>query len=357
MRFLSALTLVLCLVPASWAQTNNQLNQDQVRRGWILLFDGRTTFGWKAFGTVAVKDGALVVGGDGKQTLCQFQTTMPASQLVFEYKTEGDGVNAVVVKGEQNATFAKLNSKQWIAKTINCDKPRQAIEIISDGKGKVAIRNMKLRFTNTTSLFNGKNLEGWKVLPGYKSEYTVTKEGWLNVKDGRGDIQTVAKFKNFSLQLECFSNGKHLNSGIFFRCIPDQYQQGYEAQIRNEFTPNETREYKVEIYDPKTHNKTGVEIVKSTAIDYGTGGIYRRVPARMGNSQDKEWFTMTVIADGNHFATWVNGVQMVNWFDHRPLADNGRKGCCLNSGVISIQGHDPTTDLSFRNFRIATLPD
>jgi len=28
-----------------------------------------------------------------------------------------------------------------------------------------------------------------------------TKEGWLNVKDGRGDIQTIDSFKNFVLQL------------------------------------------------------------------------------------------------------------------------------------------------------------
>jgi hypothetical protein len=32
---------------------------------------------------------------------------------------------------------------------------------------------------------------------------------------------------------------------------------------------------------------------------------------------------------------------------------NARQGQCLNAGPISIQGHDPTTNLSFRNFRIA----
>ena len=65
---------------------------------------------------------------------------------------------------------------------------------------------------------------------------------------------------------------------------------------------------------------------------------------------------MTVVAQGRHLATWVNGVQVTDWDDHRPLNDNARNGCCLNAGPISIQGHDPTTDLSFRNFRIAELP-
>ena len=64
---------------------------------------------------------------------------------------------------------------------------------------------------------------------------------------------------------------------------------------------------------------------------------------------------MTVVAQGKHIATWVNGVQTVDWTDNRPLKDNARNGCRLEAGPISLQGHDPTTDLSFRNIRIADL--
>ena len=35
------------------------------------------------------------------------------------------------------------------------------------------------------------------------------------------------------------------------------------------------------------------------------------------------------------------------------IVDNARTGCKLDAGHISIQGHDPTTNLSFKNFRIA----
>ena len=35
--------------------------------------------------------------------------------------------------------------------------------------------------------------------------------------------------------------------------------------------------------------------------------------------------------------------------------DNARNGCRLEKGPISLQGHDPTTDLSFRNIRIEDL--
>ncbi len=61
------------------------------------------------------------------------------------------------------------------------------------------------------------------------------------------------------------------------------------------------------------------------------------------------------MAQGRHIATWVNGVQTVDWADNRPLWDNARNGCRLEGGPISLQGHDPTTDLSFRNLRIADL--
>ena len=43
--------------------------------------------------------------------------------------------------------------------------------------------------------------------------------------------------------------------------------------------------------------------------------------------------------------------------DTRPVDEaNGRKGARKAPGILSVQGHDPTTDLSFRNTRVAELP-
>ena len=220
------------------------------------------------------------------------------------------------------------------------------------------LRDVKFQPDFSTKLFNGKDLDGWKVFEGKgkKSKYTVTKEGWLNVKDGPGDLQTKKLYDDFVLQLECISNGKRLNSGIFFRCLPDQYQQGYEAQIHNGFTDKPMKAYTIEEYDPKTHKLLSKKKIQSTATDFGTGAIYRRIPARRGVAKDGEWFTMTIAAQGRHMATWVNGVQVVDWTDNRPTNENARQGYRAEAGAISIQGHDPTTDLSFRNLRIAELP-
>jgi len=55
-------------------------------------------------------------------------------------------------------------------------------------------------------------------------------------------------------------------------------------------------------------------------------------------------------------AVWVNGTQVSDWTDPRAINESPRQGCRLEAGVITLQGHDPTTDLSFRNLRIAEYP-
>ena len=124
------------------------------------------------------------------------------------------------------------------------------------------------------------------------------------------------------------------NSGVFFRCIPGQYQNGYEAQIQNSLKEND----------------------RTKPLDFGTGAIYRRIPARKVVSNDNEWFTMTIVAEGKRIATWVNGYQTVDWTDDRQADENPRKGYRAAKGPISLQGHDPTTDILFRNIRIAEPP-
>jgi hypothetical protein len=218
----------------------------------------------------------------------------------------------------------------------------------------LTMKNLKVRPLNMKSIFNGKDLTGWKELPDKKSRFTVI-DGAINVKNGPGDLGTVGRYDDFLLQLECISNGKHLNSGVFFRCRADGYLRGYETQILNRFTTQPTQEYKIEEHDPDTHKLVGTKKVKYTAVDYGTGAIYNRQPARKEMAKDGEWFALTILAHKNHFMTWVNGTQVTDWIDNRPPSDNGRTGCRLEAGHISLQGHDATTDLSFRGFRVAEL--
>ena len=126
----------------------------------------------------------------------------------------------------------------------------------------------------------------------------------------------------------------HPNSGIFFRGEKGRFWSGYESQIRNEY---------------KEGNR-------AAAIDYGTGGIYRLQPARRVVSNDSEFFTQTIVAQGRQLSVWVNGIQVSNLNDARPEGPDARVNSRLAAGPIGLQAHDPTTNLDFRNIKIAPLP-
>jgi hypothetical protein len=199
--------------------------------------------------------------------------------------------------------------------------------------GKVEFRNIKLKPLGMRSIFSGKDLNGWKTYPDMKSRFSVTPEGWLKVKDGRGQLESEGQYADFTLDLEVFVNGKALNSGVFFRCIPGEQMNGYECQIQNGFLDGD----------------------RTKPQDCGTGGFFRRQSARKVVANDQEWFRLTLLADGPHMAAWVNGYQVSDWTDTRPANANPRKGLRLEAGTLMLQGHDETTDLSFRNLRIAEL--
>jgi hypothetical protein len=391
LRVTNAVALMFILaVPLHAAEEAkpNTLTPKEVEEGWILLFDGETTFGWtgKETDKWAVAEGVLYPN-KGTETALVNTTVWGAFELAFQYRLE-DGCNAeVVVGGENNGDVPKTGARNlldrdgqgWVdtkikvadgkmiatqttAKSQRGVATRGQIDpgfIALKGTG-VVFRTIRLRPLDAKPLFNGKDLTGWKKFDAdpkrAKSEFSVAKEGWIHLKDGPGDLQTEKEWGDFILQIECFSNGDKLNSGVFFRCRPNEYQNGYEAQIHNGFTEKPEKDYTIEEFDPETHKLTGTKKEKFQALDYGTGGIYRRMPARRAVAKDKEWFTMTVAAQGRHIATWVNGIQVVDWIDQRPDADNARNGCKLAKGPISLQGHDATTDLRFRNINIAELP-
>lgn len=365
----------------------NALTQKEVSDGWILLFDGATDFGWKPRGEAKwkVHDGMVEAneGGAGMlATTTEFADYELKAQVWIDEKgnsglfqrcpLEGEitpqnsyevnifdahkewhsgSINLVkrargktktvgkwseyYVKAEKDRLIVSIEGKRLVD-TYDAKHKRGVIALQYNGAGTVRFRNIMLRPLGGESLFNGKDLTGWTPLPGRRSVFSVTKEGWLNIKDGNGDIQSEKPFGDFVLQLDIISNGDKLNSGVFFRSNKDKFWEGYEAQIRNQWQGDD----------------------RTKPVDFGTGGIYNRQPARRVVSSDREWFTMTVVAHGLHFATWVNGIQVTDYVDtQNPSESNARNGSRRQAGIFTLQGHDPTTDLSFKNIRAAEYPN
>jgi 3-keto-disaccharide hydrolase len=328
-----------CLVfiaAAAAAADKPRLTDGEISDGWVMLFDGATTFGWSVEGRAVVDEGVLILGGGDRPTVLTSKGVFGRAELRWTFRQDGTQGALMTWRDEHRRLSAARNG--FVTETYEPGSGGNSSVVLTvPATTTLRIRDFAIRPKKLTPLFNGKDLAGWKPFSAdpklAKSKFTVTREGWLNVKNGPGDLQTEEQFDDFILQLECISNGRHLNSGIFFRCLPGEYQQGYEAQIHNGFKDND----------------------RTKPVDFGTGAIYRRRPARQVVSDDGKWFTMTLLARGKQLLTWVNGYPTADFLDERPEDPNPRKGSRTGKGPISIPGHDPTTDLSFRNIRIVKL--
>lgn len=382
--FLTFLALLLS-APLARGEEHNRLTPEELAEGWISLFDGETLFGWQpateANWTVA--DGAIGVDS-GERGLLNTTSEFADYVLKVDFRAAAGTNSGVFLRtpavpvdpksdcyelniadesvspfptgsfvGRQRADGLHPNG-EWQSFEVTCQGGQ--FTVLLDGQmvlsyadpapvgrghiglqfnsGRVEFRNVKLRPLALEDIFNGRDLAGWTAYPDRQSEFSVTPDGALNVRNGPGSLESAGQYADFTLQLEVFSNGERLNSGIFFRAIPGGFNQGYECQIQNGYEEGD----------------------RAKPTDCGTGGFYRRQNARRVVSDDFTWFQITLVVSGDHMAAWVNGYPVSDWTDAREPHENPREGLRREAGALAIQGHDPTTDLSFRGLRIAEMP-
>ena len=115
-RILTSVGFILALTLPCQAQGDkakpNTLTPREIADGWILLFDGETTFGWKVnycpAGTrLKVTEGALDLTD---LNICFIATTMEFAEfeLRFEYKKVRGAANVGVQVGERGNTKSSL---------------------------------------------------------------------------------------------------------------------------------------------------------------------------------------------------------------------------------------------------------
>ena len=358
------------------------LSAAQIASGWLSLFDGETLYGWRKQGQAEwrVVEGAIHVDS-GATELLRSAVQFDDFELKLEFKAPPNTNSGIFIRTKPRPTSATdgcieiniapqtdpfptgsfvsrkkasdvdlkpgFNSMTIRAEgdTVHVDVNGKRVNELTDGRfpgrgyiglqhktGKVQFRNIVIRPLGLEAMFNGRDLEGWNLEQKLESEFLV-EQGVLRMKSGRGQLESVSQFANFIFSSHVRTNASGLNSGVFFRCIPGEMMNGYESQIQNQFSD-----------DDRTKPK-----------DCGSGGIFRRAPARIVNASDKKWFAKTIVADGGTMCVWVNGLLVADWSDTRKAHANPRNGRRLEKGTIILQGHDPTTDLSFKEIRIREL--
>jgi enamine deaminase RidA (YjgF/YER057c/UK114 family) len=299
--------------PATGPEHGNAISAEESAAGWISLFDGATTLGWNG----ARAEEGLLRGG---------VTTTRFGPCQVRGRFAGRGT--VFISGQEFA--------------VSADKPLEIERTrvrgpIGLGPG-VAIRSLAVRPLGMQELFNHRDLSGWKPIgrtgvAEMAEPFWRVEGGFLRVVGGPAALEHDGPLQaDCVIQLDVRTRAVHSNGGLFFRAVPGQFMNGYEAQLHNRCRDD----------DP------------ARTFRYATGGLDDRQDALRLVSRDFETFRMTVIADGPHIATWVNGHQTADWTDERQPHGNPREGRKTEAGAIQLQAHDPATDYEVQNILAAS---
>lgn len=187
------------------------------------------------------------------------------------------------------------------------------------------------------SLFNGKDLDGWKA---------NENPGSFTVQDGAIVAHVVAdkpdekhpishlfyegpvadhNFRDFDFRATVMTR-PGANSGIYFHT---KYQDrgfpkaGYEVQVNNTHK------------DPKK-----------------TGGLYAVRDVFEAPAKDNEWFVEEISVRGKHVTIKVDGKILVDWTEPEGFQAKGMPERKIDHGTFALQGHDPKSEVLYKNIEV-----
>lgn len=184
-----------------------------------------------------------------------------------------------------------------------------------------------------TSLFNGKDLTGWKA--NENVETFSVKDGSIVAHGPRshlfyaGDFHNHT-FKDFELLVDVMTL-PGANGGVY---IQTEFQdrgwpgKGFEVQVNNTY-----------VGDPRR-----------------TASLYQVKDNEKEVAKDNQWFTEDILARGDTITVKVDGKRVVhwtqpaNWKGTRDFPDRR-----IRAGTIALQGHDAGSTVYYKNIRIKLL--
>jgi hypothetical protein len=195
---------------------------------------------------------------------------------------------------------------------------------IQNHGSEIKFRNIKIRDLTEPgiSLFNGQDLNGWKI---HGTEKWFVEDGILVCESGQdkqyGYLATEKIFKDFILRLQ-FKQESNGNSGVFFR---------------SSIEGTKISGWQVEVAPPG--NDTG-GIYES----YGRGWLWQIPDEKEKVLKPGEWNDLVIKVEGDRVMVWLNNELMTDLRDEK---------IGQATGVIALQIHDGGgIKVKWRNIRI-----
>lgn len=174
------------------------------------------------------------------------------------------------------------------------------------------------------SLFNGKDLTGWKSDAKGDFPYWTVSDGTIHAVSGPQKagchLWTEEEYTDFTITLEFKFIGGVIDSGVMLRGDHDQIQIGISGSLKRDLTASP--------YIPKKgYPVEAVEAQKTLKAD--------------------DWNTLKIEAIGNTYKTWLNGVEGITY-----KSETAKK-----KGPIGLQMHPGREmKIDYRNISIVVHP-
>lgn len=249
-----------------------------------------------------------------------FQPTGGHVHPVSDYTVKGSHLTMKVSEASNNRPAMIWELEAHNGKLTGTQKVGDKTIQLTGVRAPELNRSAPKAWTKPESLFDGKDLDGWKPIGDTAQSHWVVKDGFL-VNEKRGaNLETTRKFTDFKLHFEV-NCPEDANSGFYLR-------GRYELQLEYEPVGTEPPERRM-------------------------GSIYGRIaPSTELPRKPGQWESFDVTLVGRTVTVVRDGTETI---DHKKI--EGITGGALDAnegepGVFYIQG-DHTGGLKFRNITVA----
>lgn len=201
-----------------------------------------------------------------------------------------------------------------------------------------------------TPLFNGKDLTGWKVVNGnglFKVDGDSIVGAGENVKSNTF-LRTEKTYKNFDFKFEMKFDDLSGNSGMMFRGLQKEGNDGRVHGYQCEHDNGKARAWTAGLYDearrgwlfPQKGDKKGAPEIAAKAKAFTEQG--QKI------MKWDDWNQIRIRCEGNHIQIWLNGEVRVDY------KDEGKE--FTPEGFFALQVHSgKSCKVRWRNLMVKEL--